>query len=106
MKPVIFSETPGKLTYQITTLPGQSGSPVTIEDNIIAIHVGSDTLKEVNIGCLLTPKVVKDLRLWCKELKADSLPYNWIAPAQSNHYFTNQFLDEEQTDRLIDSHLT
>jgi V8-like Glu-specific endopeptidase len=43
---VFIQEESLKIGYAITTLPGHSGSPVFIEENIIAIHIGGGMKNE------------------------------------------------------------
>ena len=53
------------MNYKISTLPGQSGCPVTSMNNIIAVHVGSSIAKEENIGRLITYELLDNLNSWC-----------------------------------------
>lgn len=44
-----------KLNYAISTLPGHSGSPIFVKDNIIGIHNGAGAKDNMfNIGRLMT----------------------------------------------------
>ena len=56
----------------MTTFPGQSGCPVLYNGKMIAIHAqASKHGKDVNVGRLLTPEVIKNLILWTKKMGAD-----------------------------------
>ena len=39
-----------RIRYGISTLPGQSGSPLVIDNTIIGIHEGGEIGKEFNVG--------------------------------------------------------
>lgn len=56
----------GKMYYNVSTLPGQSGCGVISKGNIMAIHVGSHSSEDLNIGRLVTVDVVSNLHKWCK----------------------------------------
>lgn len=50
-----------KICYGISTLPGQSGSPVVIGNTIIAIHVGGEIGKEFNVGRIVDETLLKNI---------------------------------------------
>lgn len=54
-----------RILYEITTFPGQSGSPVIIGTNdrskVIAIHKGGNNTMGVNYGRLITLDLLIDL---------------------------------------------
>lgn len=53
-----------KMKYSISTLPGQSGCPVTIDNTIVAVHIGGDMAKEFNVGRLVDTSLLKHLTEW------------------------------------------
>jgi V8-like Glu-specific endopeptidase len=57
-----------KISYSISTLPGQSGSPIVTNEKIVALHSGGG-MDEYNVGRLITHDLVKDIRNWSEELK-------------------------------------
>lgn len=52
-----------KIGYGISTLGGQSGCPVTVDDSIIAIHVGGDK-GQFNVGRIVEISLVQNIRKW------------------------------------------
>ena len=58
-----------KMGYGISTLPGQSGSPVVVEDAIIAVHVGGDKA-QFNVGRIVDTSLLDSLCNWTEQLKA------------------------------------
>jgi hypothetical protein len=66
---VVFEPKNFKMGYQISTVVGQGGCPIVTEDRIIGIHIGSGLeKKQYNIGRILTTDLIRNLKLWCKEL--------------------------------------
>ena len=66
----------------MTTLKGQSGSPVIYDNKIIALHIKSgdrDVSNSINgekrvlfnIGRLITLDLLKNIQAWCDQLEAD-----------------------------------
>jgi V8-like Glu-specific endopeptidase len=54
-----------KIGYSISTLPGQSGSPVIAEGSIVAVHNGGGMGKdEFNIGRLFDAEMIVMLKIW------------------------------------------
>ena len=47
-----------KIGYEMSTLPGQSGSPVTVDNCIIAIHLGDGDMKQFNEGRIIDKDVL------------------------------------------------
>ena len=58
-----------KITYAVSTLGGQSGCPVVVDDQIIAIHTGANREQEnSNIGRLITSDLMRNVEQWGKQL--------------------------------------
>ena len=53
-----------KIGYGISTLPGQSGCPVVVEEAIIAVHVGGEVGKQFNVGRVVNEGLVKSVVKW------------------------------------------
>ena len=52
-----------KLRYSISTLPGQSGCPVAVDNKIVAVHVGGD-MADSNIGRIVDAALIRNLNKW------------------------------------------
>ncbi len=60
----------------MTTLMGQTGSPVIYDEKTIAFHIRSGEIDGqgralYNVGRLLTLDVIANLQKWAKEMEAD-----------------------------------
>lgn len=62
-----------KIGYGISTLAGESGSPVVVDDAIIAVHVGGsnfggkkDDEVEFNVGRTVDTTLITNLKRWAK----------------------------------------
>lgn len=60
-----------KLGYNISTLPGQNGCPVSVENTIIAVHLGGEKAS-FNFGRLIDDKLITNLNKWREELNGTS----------------------------------
>ncbi len=49
----------------MSTYSGQSGAPVIAGNKIIAVHVGCKLKPDFNIGRLITPQMLDELKQWC-----------------------------------------
>ena len=52
-----------KIGYGISTLPGQSGCPVAIDDSIIAVHIGG-CKDQFNVGRIIDASFINNIRKW------------------------------------------
>ena len=52
-----------KIGYGISTLPGQSGCPVVVEEAIIAVHVGGDK-EQFNVGRIVDEGLIISVIKW------------------------------------------
>ena len=58
-----------KITYDVSTLGGESGCPVVVDNQIIAIHTGEESKagqKNSNIGRVITPDLLGNVEGWRK----------------------------------------
>jgi hypothetical protein len=57
--------------YGLSTVPGESGTPVCVNEEIIAIHNGGGKESEqFNVGRLVTADMISNLNKWRHELNA------------------------------------
>ena len=56
------------LSHRVSTLSGQSGCPVVVEDKVIAIHTGAKADDEFNVGRLVTQGLLASLKQWVGQL--------------------------------------
>lgn len=54
-----------KLGYGISTLPGQSGSPVVADNAIVAVHVGGD-VAQFNVGRIIDTELIVNVSKWVR----------------------------------------
>ena len=54
--------------YGISTLGGQSGCPVTVDNAIIAIHVGGAKTKDINLGRIIDYTLITNILTWIYQL--------------------------------------
>ena len=60
-----FNPAEFKITYVVSTLGGQSGCPIVVDNQIIAIHTGANKKEEnSNIGRVVTSDLVKNVEQW------------------------------------------
>lgn len=60
-----------KIGYGISTLPGQSGCPVVMNNSVIAIHVGGDKAN-FNVGRIIDEALITSIRDWAGQLNVSS----------------------------------
>ena len=56
--------------YGISTVPGQSGSPVVDDNSIIAVHVGGADAKQFNLGRIIDEGLIKRTAEWVMQIDA------------------------------------
>ncbi len=79
-----------KISYAMTTLSGQSGAPVWIQGNIIAIHCGAGNENELsNMGRLITSDLLINLDQLREKLNG--------SPFKKNEYRLYPYSDRKQT---------
>jgi hypothetical protein len=70
--------------YGLSTVPGESGTPVCVNEEIIAIHTGSGRDNEqFNVGRVVTADMIINLNKWCNELKA--VPFTQVPNKNCTH---------------------
>jgi hypothetical protein len=81
--------------YGLSTMPGESGTPVCVNEEIIAIHNGGGKKdEEFNVGRLVTADMIINLNKWCKDLNA--VPFTQVPDKVCTHSKEKEMKMEEK----------
>lgn len=58
-----------QLKHKISALPGQRGSPITMENEIIAVHIGGQT--DFNVARIVDISFIEKIAQWIRDLHVD-----------------------------------